>query len=217
MAAHAELMNVAEGDQIVVTIDDFENTNHPKDENPREIHGEVTNIKDDVGHSGGEIQRTVTVGNPWKGGVHIDVGDTAENKIVHGAASARKYTKAWRPRKRAGKGRLLLGRAVSVGLQKADADHDGEKPNPIIHASDGPRLILADGTVVRPLAFDKSGDELITCAVGQGRTVYGQEVDKRYAELAFVDDPGAEAIEAVQDRLEAYGFESGTAEGGGGE
>lgn len=108
------LTKLMEGQEVTVHIVDFDNTNFPKDANPREITGEVVNIKGDVGHSAGEIERTVTIGNPWEGGCHIDVGDTAENKLTGGTNSPYKYTKAWRPR--AGKDRLLLGKVHKVEL-----------------------------------------------------------------------------------------------------
>lgn len=81
-----------------------------------------------------------------------------------------------------------------------------ETPSPIIHASDGPRLILANGQVVEPMVFDGEGEELFAFQVGQGQTIYGPEVDDAHTKLAFVDDPDPFKIEAVRERLDAYGF-----------
>jgi hypothetical protein len=112
MTAYDTLLSVQEGDTVTVTVDDFENTQHPRDENPRTISGEVDAVKEDVSHSAGEIQRTVAVGDPWDEGCYIDLGDTAENKMAGGTYNPRKYMKAWRPRP--GKDRLLLGKVTEV-------------------------------------------------------------------------------------------------------
>lgn len=108
------LLNLTEGDVVSVVVEDFENTISPKEENPREINGEIRKIKSDVGHSAGEIIRTIVVGNPWEGGANIDCGDTGENKMVK-SPRPEKYTKVWRPR--SGKDRILLGRVRSVSKE----------------------------------------------------------------------------------------------------
>lgn len=112
MSAYDELIELSEGEQVTVTIDDFENTNFPRDENPRVITGEVVNVNEDVNHSGGEITRTVAIGDPRNDGCYIDCGDTAENNITTSTHQTYTYTKAWRPR--AGKDRILLGRVTAV-------------------------------------------------------------------------------------------------------
>ena len=72
---------------------------------------------------------------------------------------------------------------------------------PIVWTEDGPRLILADGSVVMP--FVGGGDSYVTA--DQGSAVYetggGNQVG-----ISFVDDPDAEDHEEVQEVLEEYGF-----------
>lgn len=114
IGAFHTLLSVEEGDSASVHIEDFENTRWPKEANPRTISGEVNRVKEDVGHSAGEIQRSVVIGDPRDDGCIVDCGDTAENNLT-GGGSAYKYLKAWRPRP--GKDRLLLGRVT-------DADRD---------------------------------------------------------------------------------------------
>lgn len=110
------LLELTVGDSVMVKIDDFENTNFPKENNPREITGKVERIKKEVRNSAGEIERSVVIGNPRGGGCVIDCGDTGKNKMVTSPVS-RKYNKAWRPRTR-NKDRLLLGRVVDISVQK---------------------------------------------------------------------------------------------------
>lgn len=105
-------MKVEEGDEITVTIDDFEDTRFPKDQNPRKVSGPVNNIAKDINYSAGEIQRVVTIGNPWDDGCNIDCGDTAKNKLTNETYETYTYTKAWQPR--VGKDRLLLGKVVEA-------------------------------------------------------------------------------------------------------
>lgn len=109
------LESATEGSEMAVHIVDFENTNWPKDENPRWIVGEVVNVKEDVKRQAGEVVRVVTIGNPWEDGCHIDVIDTAQNTWITGPRG-RKYLKAWRPR--TGKDRLLLGVVDDVELRQ---------------------------------------------------------------------------------------------------
>lgn len=125
MIAYDTLLSVEEGDTVHVTVDDFENTKYIREDNPRTISGEVKQVKEDVSHSAGEIQRTVAVGDPWDGGCYIDLGDTAENKMAGGTYGPRKYTKAWRPRQ--GKDRLLLGKVTEANRSvEADTDRSEE-------------------------------------------------------------------------------------------
>lgn len=111
MGAWARLMMVEGGDEITVEVDDFDNTRHPKEQNPREISGTVKNVAEDVNYAAGEIQRVVTIGNPWEDGCNIDVGDTSENNLT-GGHNRKLYTKAWRPR--TGKDRILLGKITEI-------------------------------------------------------------------------------------------------------
>lgn len=115
MSTWDQLDGLSEGDEVSVHIVDFENS-MPKDENPRTLDGEVTRVQRDVNHAAGEVQTVVTVGDPWDGGCHIDLGDTAENKATGGANKSRKYAKAWRPRTR--KRRRLLGRVDNVEVEQ---------------------------------------------------------------------------------------------------
>lgn len=112
--AYETLLSVGEGDTVSVRIDDFENTRYPREENPRTISGEVSNVKEDVGRSAGEIQRCVVIGDPRDDGCIIDCGDTGENKMT-GWGRSQKYLKAWRPRR--GKDRLLLGRVTDADVE----------------------------------------------------------------------------------------------------
>jgi hypothetical protein len=81
-----------------------------------------------------------------------------------------------------------------------------ENPSPIIHASDGPRLVLADGSVVRLEVYDDHGGYSMV-GYSQGAAMFGRDVDRIDAKIAHVDDPDAEEIEAVEEVLEAYGFD----------
>jgi hypothetical protein len=106
------LLGVGEGDRVEVRVEDFQNTNYPKEENPRTLSGEVTGVNEDVGHSAGEILRTVAVGDPRDEGFYVDLGDTAENQLTGGSSTPRRYSKVWQPRP--GKDRLLLGRVAAA-------------------------------------------------------------------------------------------------------
>lgn len=79
----------------------------------------------------------------------------------------------------------------------------------IIHLSDGPRLILADGSVVRPYVTDlDDGHGLAFIGRDQGASKYGDALgDNETASVAFVDDPDAHGHEQVADRLEELGVE----------
>lgn len=81
-----------------------------------------------------------------------------------------------------------------------------EKPSPIVHLSDGPALVLADGSVVRPYLKDADGAELMPWTRDQGSSVYGRESDERYASLALVDAPEVEDVVAIREVLRAYDF-----------
>lgn len=102
---------ITEGDHVCIEIDDFDNTQFPKDDNSRAIDGEVTKVKTDIGHSAGEVVKTIAIGNPWDDGCYIDLGDTAKNNLIE-HSGARKYSKVWRPR--AGKDRILLGKLTWI-------------------------------------------------------------------------------------------------------
>lgn len=78
--------------------------------------------------------------------------------------------------------------------------------NPIISASDGPKLILADGKVVQPIVSAYSGDEMMALGYDQGAALFGREVDHPEVSVAFVDDPEAKAITSVSEALEDFGF-----------
>lgn len=75
----------------------------------------------------------------------------------------------------------------------------------IVWCSDGPKLILANGCVVRPLLANKEGEELVNWGEDQGSAVYGEECDEYDVSLAFVDDPDAKEVEAVQEALTSLG------------
>ena len=80
-----------------------------------------------------------------------------------------------------------------------------ETPSPIVHLIDGPRLILADGSVVRPLVADlEDGHELAFVGDRQGASVYGDALGvNETASIAFVDDPDAATHDLVERRREA--------------
>lgn len=76
---------------------------------------------------------------------------------------------------------------------------------PVVWLSDGPRLVLADGSVVRPLVSDAdSGEELHFVAGDQGSAVFGEAVDEAEVGIAFVDDPEVEDHDAIQEVLDAH-------------
>lgn len=79
---------------------------------------------------------------------------------------------------------------------------------PVVWLSDGPRLILADGSVVRPLVNDRDRDKEIHFVGGdQGAAIFGDALgDNEKVDIAFVDDPDVEDHEEVQGVLEEYGF-----------
>lgn len=77
---------------------------------------------------------------------------------------------------------------------------------PILHCSDGPRLILADGSVVCPRVSFDMWDKMMFLHRDQGASVYGPEADDPRVAVAFVDDANAQEVAGVSDRLEAYGF-----------
>lgn len=116
MTYHDKLLDVEEGQSIKVRVVDFENTSYPKEDNPRDIEGEVEKVNEDISHSAGEIQRVITIGDVWDEGCKIDVGDTSKNQLVSTTGNPRKYTKVWRPR--AGKDRNLLGEVESVTINE---------------------------------------------------------------------------------------------------
>lgn len=133
------LMGVAEGEEIEVTIEDFEDTRFPRDENPRTISGTVQNVSEEPGYGAGEIQRVVTVGDPWSDGCNIDCGDTSENNLnLTGGHGRRTYLKAWRPR--SGKDRLLLGRVTEASMSEPGLEtqcpHCGERQEPNCETGD---------------------------------------------------------------------------------
>jgi hypothetical protein len=115
MTAYEALMQVEVDDSVSVLIEDFDNTRFPKDENPRTVSGEIAKINESVGGYGGEVQRRIVVGNPMDDGCVVDLGDTAENKLVSGGSS-RTWMKAWRPRP--GKDRLLLGQVAAMEVNE---------------------------------------------------------------------------------------------------
>lgn len=78
--------------------------------------------------------------------------------------------------------------------------------SPVVWLSDGPRLVLADGSVVALSVIDDDGDELNFVAGDQGRAVFGEAVDDVHTAIAYVDDPEAEEHDAVQEVLDEYGF-----------
>lgn len=84
-----------------------------------------------------------------------------------------------------------------------------DSPSPIVHLSDGPRLILADGAVVRPLVTDlDDGTELAFIGRSQGASMYGETLGvNETASIAYVDDPDAAEHDVVQERREQLGVE----------
>jgi len=78
------------------------------------------------------------------------------------------------------------------------------EPNtPVVWLSDGPRLILADGSVVRPLISDDEGD-LPMVATDQGAAVYEHKGLDDEVYVRFVDDPEARDHGLVQEVLDEY-------------
>lgn len=73
----------------------------------------------------------------------------------------------------------------------------------IVHLSDGPRLILADGSVVRPVVSDLGdGHRLAFIGRDQGASMYGDAAgDNETASITFVDDPDVREHELIADRL----------------
>lgn len=81
-----------------------------------------------------------------------------------------------------------------------------EKP-PIVHLSDGPRFILANGDVVRLLVSSPEGGDLPFITTKQGSSLFGTgDAESSPVSIAAVDDPEAEEHEEVRERLETYGF-----------
>jgi hypothetical protein len=125
MTAYETLLDVEKGDTVSVTVDDFKSTQHSRKENPRSISGKVERVKEDVGHSAGEIQRSVVIGNPRDDGCIVDCGDTSQNKLTGGFRSYT-YLKAWRPRH--GKDCLLLGKVTEADrTQDTGSDQSGSE------------------------------------------------------------------------------------------
>lgn len=79
--------------------------------------------------------------------------------------------------------------------------------NPVVHLSDGPRLVLANGTVVRPIV--KQGEvELAFAGNDRGAAMYGKvEDDATRTDIAYVDDPGAAEHDLVKKHKEALGVD----------
>lgn len=76
---------------------------------------------------------------------------------------------------------------------------------PVVWLEDGPRLVLADGSVVRPLVTDvDTENELLFVAGDRGSGLFGEAVDEAEVGIAFVDDPEAEDHEVVQEVLDAH-------------
>lgn len=77
---------------------------------------------------------------------------------------------------------------------------------PIVWLSDGPRLVLADGSVVRPLVRDReTGEEVHFVGGDHGSAVFGEALGvDEVASIAFVDDPDAEDHELVQEVIQDY-------------
>lgn len=76
--------------------------------------------------------------------------------------------------------------------------------SPVVWLSDGPRLVLADGSVVSPIVTDADG-ELLFVGGDQGRALFGEDADDPESiGIAFVDDPDAEEHDAVEEVLEEY-------------
>lgn len=72
---------------------------------------------------------------------------------------------------------------------------------PIVHLSDGPRLLLADGSVVYPRVTDADGEHLPFIAYDQGACRHGFE-EQQQTSIAFVDDPDGREHDAVREALE---------------
>lgn len=84
-----------------------------------------------------------------------------------------------------------------------------EAPSPIVHLSDGPRLILADGSVVRPEVTDlEDGTSLAFIGNSQGASMYGEALGvNETASIAFVDDPDVADHDLVEVRRKQLGVE----------
>lgn len=120
--AYNTLLSSEEGDTVSVRVDDFDNSRYSNSYNPRTISGEVDNVIEDVGHSAGEIQRSVVIGDPWEDGCVVDCGDTSENQLGVSGGSSYTYLKAWRPR--AVKDRNLLGQVTVAEIKRSNIpDH----------------------------------------------------------------------------------------------
>lgn len=79
----------------------------------------------------------------------------------------------------------------------------------VVPLSDGTRLLLADGSVVRVrLEEAETGAELPATATGGGRTVYGWPGDDHASSvtLDLIRDDEAAQHEMVRESLEALGF-----------
>lgn len=73
----------------------------------------------------------------------------------------------------------------------------------IIWASDGPVLILADGSAVRPKLHNSDGDPMSAWSINpSGGAIYGPEVDADHTRLNFEPDPDATEIQAVKEAME---------------
>lgn len=76
---------------------------------------------------------------------------------------------------------------------------------PVVWLDDGPRFILADGSVVQPIVSGPGGDEKSYVGSDQGEAMYGDEVDGPGSiGLRFVDDPDAAGDDAVEEVLAEY-------------
>ena len=82
-------------------------------------------------------------------------------------------------------------------------------PSPIISLSDGPRLILADGSVVRPVVKDLDDNhELAYICHSQGAAMYGDGLGvNETASIAFVDDPEAAEHQMIKQERQKLGVE----------
>jgi len=82
-----------------------------------------------------------------------------------------------------------------------------EAPSAIVTLSDGPRLILADGSVVRPIVTDlDDGHELAFIGMDQGASMYGDALGvNETASIAFVDDPDAAQHDFIEKQCDELG------------
>lgn len=139
-------MNLEEGWYVKILVDDFKNTQHPREENPRMVEGEVTGINEDVNRNAGEIQRIVAVGGPKGDGCYIDVGDMRDNNLNVGGSTVANpfYSTVWVPRR--GRDRLTYGRVVRVEVVPV-CDRCGdelEKSYPVDNPPEGPHEVCPD-------------------------------------------------------------------------